>query len=183
MMTRFAMMAGLLALAGSAWANELPARRQGLWEITLQDPAGKAPRPVTVQQCTDQASDARVLLSVAPGQESCRRPSVQRGKGSYRVDTACAVHDVPVATRFEFSGDLRMRYQGQYEVRYGKGPRPPESRRFEGRWLGKCPADMRPGDTRLPNGIIVNVLKTHDHDHDHEAGHGRHDHDHDHGRR
>jgi hypothetical protein len=179
MQTHRRLTASLLVLACSAaWAQGVPTRKPGLWEVTLLAPEGApAQRPIAVKQCTDKAHDAEVLLSVAPGQENCKRPQVRREKGRYHIETACAVHDVPVHTRFELSGNLQSRYQGHYEVRYEKTFRPgsqtrTESRRFEGRWLSACTADMKPGDMTLPNGVMVNVLKSHDHSHG--DGHGHH---------
>ena len=155
----------------AAWAQGVPTRKPGLWEITLLAPeGGPAQRPVTVKQCTDKPHDAQALLSIAPGQENCKRPQVRREKGSQHIETACAVHDVPVKMHMTLSGDLQSRFAGSYDVRFGKTADPggqsrTESRRFEGRWLSACPAGMTAGDVTLPTGVTINVLKPRDHDH------------------
>ena len=183
--------AGLLSLCGTVGAQNLPTRKPGLWALTVMDigeHAGAA-RPATVKQCTSRVDDAQLLLSVAPGQENCEQPKVRRTREGYRIDTACSVHDVPVRSRFELSGNLQQRYEGHYEVQYGPqgspGSRPRvEARRFAGQWLGACPADMKPGDLVLPNGVKVNGLArtpdgppppqgAHGHDHAHDHPHGR----------
>lgn len=168
-------MAGLLALAcASAWAQELPKRKPGLWEITLQTPGRTA---VTVRQCTDQAHDTEVLLAMAPGQENCQAPKVRREQGRYHVETACEVHGTPVNTRFVLSGDLQSRYEGHHATLHHDTMRHPgqkpatSAQHVEGRWLSACPTGMQPGDMTLPNGITVNVLP--------QAHRGKHSHRHD----
>ena len=71
--------AGLLAPI-SADALELPVRKAGLWEMTVQDATG-APKPeMTMQQCTDETTDKDMSTSFSPmAKESarsrtCRRP-------------------------------------------------------------------------------------------------------------
>ncbi|WP_460480062.1 DUF3617 domain-containing protein [Comamonas humi] len=156
---------GMCALA--AWAlscaaaQPMPARKPGLWEVAIAGGQGAASRPVTVQQCTDRASDAQVLLSIVPGQEHCDAPTVHRQGRRYRIENQCAVHGRRLNLQMELSGDLGARYEGSYEVlpeRTAGGP-PAEARRFEARWLGECRAGMQPGDMVLPNGITVQVLK------------------------
>lgn len=152
-------------------AGDLPLRKAGLWEIIATDAtATRRAKPVTVQQCTSAAVDQQVLLAVAPGQENCEPPEVDSGAdGSYTVHTRCSVHGNAVQTRIEFSGDLQSAYEGHYEAQFAQVPdgRRDDGRRaqhFAARWIGACPADMQPGDVRLPIGVLVNVLSKSNHD-------------------
>lgn len=164
---------GWLVLAQGAMANDthddprtqLPARKAGLWEVTIQPPAGMGggQLPQTVQQCTDAQAERVMLLAVVPAQENCRRIDVDlpTGKpaGGYDIDLACSVHEQTIETRVELRGDLGSVYSGTYTVRQtGIVPPPPGTVNFQGRWLGSCKADQRPGDMVLPNGITVNVV-------------------------
>lgn len=175
--------------------SPLPARKDGLWEITVRSDelalkrAGQAPqRPLTVQQCTSADTEPVMLLSLLPGQESCRNVKVGRRSksagGGYDISTTCYVHDSRNDARVELQGDLQAAYSGAYQVKFSQAPLSNTGRNvFEGRWLGACLPGQRPGDMVLPNGVTVNVVddrkraeaqghEGHDHSgHDHAPGH------------
>ena len=166
----------------------LPARKSGLWEVTLRSddlvlkrPGQAAPRPQTVQQCTSAEAESTMLLSILPGQEDCHEVKAQRraksaGEG-YDITTLCYVHGNRVDAQMELRGDLQAAYSGTYDVKYAQTPMHNTGRRlFEGRWLGACKPGQRPGDMVLPNGITVNVLD----DNKRAEAHGREAHDHAH---
>ena len=154
----------------AAQASFLPARKAGLWEVTLRGddlvptrPGQAAPRPQTVQQCTTPDTESTMLLSILPGQEDCHEIKVQRrtksAGGGYDITTLCYVHGNRVDTQMELQGNLRAAYSGAYDVKYAQTPQHNKGRMlFEGRWLGACKPGQRPGDMVLPNGITVNVV-------------------------
>lgn len=167
--------------------STLPARKSGLWEVTLRTddlvlkrPGQAAPRPQTVQQCTSAEAESTMLMSIVPGQEDCHEVKVQRraksAGGGYDISTVCYVHDNRADTRVELRGDLQSEYRGTYDVKYAQTPMRNTGRwLFEGRWLGACKPGQRPGDMVLPNGVTVNVVadkqkrESHSHSpHDHQ---------------
>ena len=156
-------------------AVALPQRDAGFWEVTLTTAEGaRRTRSTITLQCTHADVDAPLLLSIAPGQEHCAEPEVWRTQSGWDVRTACRVHDNPINTRFTLQGDFSNSYSGSYETRYDRAcpagaPDCREVRTFTARRLGDCPEDMHPGDMMLPNGIVVNPLKSHNHDHRSEA--------------
>lgn len=144
----------------------LPARKAGLWEVTVQAHAprgmgGMRQPPQTVRQCTDARAERVMLLSILPGQENCSRFTVVKRKQQAGHDIAgtCRVHDQRVAISVQLRGDLQSIYSGTYRVEYPGAPMgntgPVD---FQGRWLGSCGPGQRPGDMTLPNGIKVNVV-------------------------
>ena len=150
--------------------SPLPARQDGLWEITVRSDAlalkraGQAPqRPLTVQQCTSAAVEPVMLLSLLPGQESCRQLKVRQRAadegGGYDISTTCYVHDSRNDARMQLQGDLQATYSGSYEVKFPQAPLNNTGRKiFEGRRVGACLPHQRPGDMVLPNGVTVNVV-------------------------
>lgn len=160
-------MAALPVLAHAASGDpraDLPARKAGLWEVTVQAHAsgGAMRQPAqTVRQCTDVPAERVMLLSIVPGQEQCRRFTVTRiaESGGYDITGICSVHDQRVVVSAQLRGDLQSVYSGSYRVEHaaavpmGNGPVD-----FQGRWLGQCGPGQRPGDMVLPNGIKVNVV-------------------------
>lgn len=143
---------------------ELPQRTPGLWEIRVTPPSRppRRARPVVTHECTAPEVDAQMLLAIAPGHEGCALPDVRRAGAEWRVQSSCEVHGNRIDTRFTLAGDFVHGYAGTFVVRYPDAcpPASPDCRdekEFRARYLGECPADLRPGEMRLPNGIVVHV--------------------------
>lgn len=159
--------AGTLAKGRSASGSPQPARKAGLWEVTLSAHASQGPgsamQPeVTVRQCTSPAAEPVMLLALLPGQENCSGTRIARRAGpggGHEITTTCRSHDGVVQGRMELWGDLKSVYGGVFSARFPQapqnnvGPVP-----FQGRWLGNCGPGQRAGDMLLPNGITVNVV-------------------------
>lgn len=169
--------------------SALPARRSGLWEVTvrsddlvLRRQGQPQQRPQTVQMCTSAEAEPVMLFAIVPGQSDCHEVEVSRrpknaGAG-YEISTVCYVHDNRVEAHMQLLGDLQSAYNGSYSVKYGLTPLQNTGRMvFEGRWLGACKPSQQPGDMVLPNGVTVNVIdaiKRAEEGH----GHGAHNHKH-----
>ncbi|PJI96654.1 hypothetical protein CLU85_1408 [Acidovorax sp. 69] len=159
-MKTYVVLALAVVVHQAAWAQSVPTRKAGLWEVSIRAEGEAEALALKVLQCTDRASDALTLMSIAPGQENCRKPVVERLKTKgYRIRTACVVHEQRVNTVMDLRGDVTSRYEGRLETRYPTmASQTPSPKLFEGRWLGECRAGMRPGDMLLPNGVTVNVV-------------------------
>ncbi|MGB3393593.1 MAG: DUF3617 family protein [Stenotrophomonas sp.] len=161
-----------------AHADKLPARKAGLWEVTVQAHAanglGSAIQPAfTVQQCTNAAAEPVMLLALLPEQGNCTETHVAKrsGKGGgYDIATECSVHGRPVLGHMALWGDLQGIYGGEFSVNF---PQAPQNNigpvAFQGRWLGTCKPGQKPGEMVLPNGITVNPVND-------AARHEGHDH-------
>ena len=174
-----ALCVALLALQGAAHeapitqkkaSRPLPARKHGLWEVTvrsdelmLQRQGQAQSRPQTVQMCTNAEAESVMLFAIVPGQQNCRevsaRPRSAKFGGGWDIRTLCFVHDNRVETEMQLTGDLQAEYRGAYSVKYPATLMHNTGRMlFEGRRLGDCSAGQRPGDMVLPNGVTVNVV-------------------------
>jgi hypothetical protein len=146
-------------LLAQAQAPQLPARKPGLWEVTVRGAGNPGAREQKVWQCTDRQAEPIMLLAVVPGQEHCHEARVKKIAQGHEVRTTCYVHDNRVDATVQLSGDLRAAYRGTFEVQYSKAVRfNPGRTEFEGRWLGACKAGQQAGDMVLPNGATVNVV-------------------------
>lgn len=145
---------------------DLPARRAGLWEVTIQAHApsgagGRVQPAMTVLQCTDAKAERIVPLFLLPAREGCQRITVKKNAagGSHEVSTVCQTHGQRIDMQLTLRGDMQARYHGTYRIQHpatpsnNTGPVP-----FEGRWLGRCKPGQRAGDMVLPNGITVNTV-------------------------
>ncbi|BCN37257.1 hypothetical protein ALDI51_05760 [Alicycliphilus denitrificans] len=183
-----ALCAALLTAPGHAHAprearpgpsSPLPARKAGLWEVTLRSDTPGPRTGQTVLQCTSAEAEPVMLLSIVPGQENCREvKAARRARGEgYDIRTVCRVHGNRVEARMALTGDLQSAYEGRFSVQTSEAAsRPPAPTAFQGRWLGTCRSGQRPGDMVLPNGVTVNVVddrrRAEAHEHEHEHGHG-----------
>lgn len=152
-----AALAAAAASAGAAVAQELPARRPGLWEVTMQ--TTNAPSQ-TVRQCIDEKTDAQ-MQRFAQGldMKSCTRNSWRRDGDRYLGDAECRLGASTVTSRSVFSGDFARSYRGEVESRYV----PPVAGvaqakvTITARWSGACPAGWKGGDMELPGMGRMNV--------------------------
>ncbi|MBD9480013.1 DUF3617 family protein [Pseudoxanthomonas sp. PXM02] len=159
----------VVAQASGAHANaytDLPVRKAGLWQVTIQAhaPAGMGGRvqpAMTLLQCTDAQAERVVPLFLLPAREGCQRITVKKDavRGSHDVSTVCQTHGQRVDMQLTLRGDMQARYSGTYRVQHPGSPsNNTASVPFEGRWLGRCKPGQRAGDMVLPNGVTVNTV-------------------------
>lgn len=148
--------AGALA-ASAAAAQELPSRRPGLWEVTMQ--TTNAPSQ-TVRQCIDEKTDAQMQrFAQGVDMKNCSRNSWHRDGDRYLGEAECRFGASTVTSRSVFSGDFARSYRGEVDSRYV----PPMAGVAQAkvtivaRWAGACPAGWKGGDMELPGMGRMNV--------------------------
>lgn len=154
----------------AAQAASMPVRQSGLWEVTLRSEdlvlrrQGQAlARSQTVRMCTSEQVEHIMLFAIVPGQENCRPLQVRRqalaSGARHTLQSECYVHENRVDSEMELHGDLQSAFHGTFSVQYEKTPIHNTGRMiFDGRRLGACHPNQRPGDMVLPNGVTVNVV-------------------------
>ena len=158
----FVSMAGWLALwpAAGALAVELPLRKAGLWEMKMVR-TGSVP-DMTMQHCTDAATDKQMSTSFSPGKETCSRQDIQKTATGYVSDSVCSVAGMTVTSHAEITGDFNSAYTVKSTSRTEGAPSgmPRDSTTtIEAKWLGACKADQKPGDIVMPGGMKMNILE------------------------
>jgi Protein of unknown function (DUF3617) len=157
--------AGLLVTA-DARADDLPARKPGLWEITIQSDRAPAKRPMgAVQQCMDEATE-KLMRDFGGGgaKRDCARQDMRREGGKLVVDSVCKI-DVgagssTATTHAVISGDFNTAYHMESHSTYS----PPFMGHADGamtmdaKWLGPCQAGQKPGDVIMPGGMKMNLI-------------------------
>lgn len=148
--------------AATRKAVETPKRKPGLWtQTTNVEGLGSIP---AVRICLDAAADQKIAWW---GQQGARAGCVKNevnhnADGSWSFSSLCqTVGGIRTSTTGSASGD----FQDSYEVRATsttEGSPMPEmngshSVVIEAKWEGPCPADMKPGDMKLPDGSVVNM--------------------------
>ena len=151
--------AGLLAPL-SAGAVELPVRKAGLWEMTVQS-AG-APKPeMTMQQCTDETTDKDMSTSFSPmAKEICSKQDIQKTSTGYVSDSVCGVAGMTIKSHAEINGDFNSAYtvkSTSHSEGGMAGTGRDNSTTIEAKWLGACKPDQKAGDIMMPGGMKINI--------------------------
>ena len=148
-----------LAVLPAAGA-ELPVRKEGLWEVKIGYEG--RPMPQTVQQCTDAATDAMMQTpSGGTSKEVCSKRDVKTSGDTMTIDSVCTIDGRAVETHAVVTGSFDSAYKMTMTTKGSGPPQPgqmqPITMTLEGKWLGACKADQKPGDIVMPGGIKLNV--------------------------
>jgi hypothetical protein len=147
----------VLLCAAPAGAAERLSRKPGLWEVkTSRDTQSSIPPPV--QQCIDPATDVMLQSVAGPfNPATCEQSNVQHEAGTTTIDFKCTVAGTPATAHTVISGNLDSAYTMTVTAQSESLPNGKMVMTMEGKWLGACAADQKPGDVVLSNGVKVNV--------------------------
>jgi hypothetical protein len=153
--------ASALALSASfAVADDLPMRKAGLWEMKLVREGAQLPE-MTMQHCTDAATDKEMNNSVSPiAKQICSKQDVVKTATGYISDSVCSIAGVGMTTHAEIVGDFNSGYTVTSISHSDKGltGKPTDTTtKIQAKWLGACKPDQKPGDIMMPGGFKLNV--------------------------
>jgi hypothetical protein len=145
----------------AASAAEIPARKPGYWETTMQtDPNVKMPKMV-LHVCIDAASDKAMMVSGGALVASmCKSAEPQKSGDSYVWDSECQVGKMTTKSHMTVSGDFQSAYSLSLtgEMTGSSSGLKSMAMTEAFKWLADtCPNGMKPGDIETPAGI-VNML-------------------------
>lgn len=152
---------GALILPTLAQAVDLPKRKSGLWELTMQMP--QTGHKQTMQQCIDSATDdiSRQQAEAMQGKNQCNPPEITRAGNKITVHGVCKMDNSTVTTDSTFTGDWSSAYHGDIATRfdpplYGQAG---SKMSIDAKWLGPCAPGQKPGDMVMPG---VGTMNTQD---------------------
>lgn len=147
--------AALLALTQAANADDFPARKPGLWEITMN--LGK-PSPTVARYCIDAATDAQMRdMGQSATDDICSRREVHRAGDTLTSDSVCKVGSSELTSHAVTTFTDDTAYSTVITSHYN----PPFMGKADStttqaaKWLGPCGSDLQPGD------MIVQGRKMH----------------------
>ena len=139
-----------------AFAQDMPSRKPGLWETTMNSPQAAGQNMVSLQ-CIDEKTDAAMLKKGMHGNDaSCQQQSMKRTANSVEFDSVCKQADGVMTSRVTMTGDFKSQYKMEIKGKLT----PPKNGMGEfqstmnARHMGACPADMKPGDMKI-NGMVI----------------------------
>jgi hypothetical protein len=153
----------VLAYAATAVAAELPSRKPGLWEVKMSI-AGRNAAPQVIEQCIDAATDQMMQSSAGPYSAAvCPDRNVERSGDSITINSKCAIGGKTATAHAVIIGSLDGAYSMTVTSQGEALPGSNLTMTIDGRWLGPCSADQKPGDMIFSNGRKVNILEAQQH--------------------
>jgi hypothetical protein len=141
-------------------AAELPTRKPGLWEVKVVVAGGQLP-PMTMQQCTDEATDHQLTARIdnAPASANCSKRDLEKTATGFVMDSVCTRGaSMTVTSHAEITGDFNSAYTMKVSTQHtGAGAARDTNITAEAKWLGACAADQKPGDIIMPGGTKMNI--------------------------
>jgi len=164
-MRHLVLFAGLL-IAAPASAVDLPTRKAGLWELTMDFHNTRLPHQ-TMRQCTDADSDRLMNLNFAGSNEqACSKKDIVPNGTGYVVDSICNFGGVTTTSHAVVTGSFDSAYSVDVNSTREGGPAMPGAATgaashmtIAAKWLGPCAAGEKPGDVIMSNGMKMNVIE------------------------
>ncbi|WP_198017229.1 DUF3617 domain-containing protein [Methylocapsa acidiphila] len=133
---------------GGSLADELPARRPGLWEI-VDDAANPLGPARTARVCIDAATEPLLNnVNAITRKSHCSETKAKTSGNVLRLETICDFRNTRAITRAAITiADVES-----FHIEAQSAYAPPlfgqreATRKQDGKWIGACPQDMRPGD-------------------------------------
>ncbi len=153
MKTAIALMT-LASLAGVAAAADIPHRKPGLWEMTSHSTTSKGAE-ISRRICLDRESeDLLNRQGVASAQEACSKVEMHSSGNQFTAKAVCNLGSVKMTSEATttFTGDSASTTKVHTTFDPPLAGRSQSESQDEGKWLGACPADMKPGDMILKTG-------------------------------
>lgn len=151
-MRRFTCLLLIAPFAGpSAWGQDLPARKAGLWKMAVSVPGTPAGGGDS-DQCIDARTDAalqRKAVQTGPGE--CTQTAVRMTSAGHEFESICKTPQGRSVTAVRISGDPQRAYTIVMTHREEPARKsvPDQTIMVKATWAGACPADMKPGDVRM----------------------------------
>ena len=158
---RLVLSLGAVALLALAQNIELPPMKEGLWaihHITIQSPSGKKMESID-RLCRNHEYDAfiRAEAKKAPG---CKILHESLKGAVYTSETECtALGTVIHAKSTVTTGDNAVRSESHAVNTPPLNGVTENTIIMEQKYVGACPADLRPGDLVRADGIKINAWK------------------------
>jgi hypothetical protein len=149
------------ACISSAVAQEIPTRRPGLWEVTINHEGRNTP-PQTMQQCTDTETDK--LMNAFGGDLSadlCSKQEIRKVGATIVINATCQIGPMKSTSQSVVTGDFNSNYTVKVTTKIEGVPAAAQgaggTTSIQAKWIGACKPDQRPGDIVMANGQTMNI--------------------------
>jgi hypothetical protein len=152
-------------VATPSLALDLPTRKAGLWEMTMDFHNAQLPHQ-TMKQCTDADIDRLMNMNFAGANEqACSKKDIVRNGANIVVDSVCKFGAMTTTSHAVVTGSFDSAYSVEVTSTRSGGPQVPgmaangqSHMTITAKWLGACAAGEKPGDIMMSNGVKMNVI-------------------------
>ena len=152
-------------VAAPSFALDLPTRKAGLWEMTMDFHNSRLPHQV-MKQCTDADSDRLMNMNFAGSNEqACSKKDIVKNGDGYVIDSVCTFGGMTTTSHAVVTGSFDAAYAVDVaSTRSGGAPMPglpahgQTHMTITAKWVGPCAASDKPGDVTMANGVKMNVI-------------------------
>jgi hypothetical protein len=150
--------ASLLVALGAS-ADQIPHRKPGLWQVTMAMP-GLARPPTISKFCMDaQTESAMMGIGQSAMKTMCSKSSLSVSGNVTTMDNVCkfgrSIQTTHSTTTFTGNSAYHTETHAHYvPPLFGKVD---ATTTQDGKWIGACPTDMKPGDIVLPGGVKMHM--------------------------
>lgn len=126
--------------------------KAGLWSMTVT--AAGMPNPMTMRTCMAATAPGSTSFTPPPQPgQTCAKSSVVPTAAGYTIDTECSANGVTMAIQGTVSGDFSTSFRTDLVTRMTGANMPAAAAAgakssVDAKYLGACPTDMKPGETR-----------------------------------
>lgn len=155
---------GLLIPSVANAAFDVPARKPGLWQMTMIFEGSHIPQQ-NIKQCIDAATDKKMnSLGGEMQKQNCSKQDMQHVGNTIVVDSICkSGMGGTSVSHAVVTGDFNSAYTVKADIKREGGAMPGMPANHEmkmtvdAKWLGPCAADQKPGDMIMGNGMKINI--------------------------
>jgi hypothetical protein len=155
---------GLLIPSVAYAAFDVPARKPGLWQMTMIFEGGHIPQQ-SIKQCIDAATDKQMnSLGGEMQKQNCSKQDMQHVGNTIIVDSVCkSGMGGTSVSHAVVTGDFNSAYTVKADIKREGGAMPgmpangAMKMTVDAKWLGPCAADQKPGDMIIGNGMKMNI--------------------------
>lgn len=148
-----------LLAASTAFAAELPKRKSGLWETTMQ--MAGMPNMGPMQQCVDQATDNIMQQRAASQKQDCSVIEVKPQGSKVSIYSVCKVDGTTATSNGVFTGSFDSSYKGEISTRFSPPMQGMSETKvsIESTWKGACKPGQTPGQMIMPKLDMEALMK------------------------
>lgn len=136
-----------------------PNRKPGLWAQTVTTGG----MTQAMKLCLDDATSAKLTVwGQQTSKDMCAKSEITPTVGGWAFTSECDMGAAgKISTTGETTGDFNSKYQMKAtSVTIGSSmaqANGTHEMEMTGTWEGACPANMKPGDMMMPNGMTMNI--------------------------
>jgi hypothetical protein len=128
-----------------------PKRKEGLWRMAISSTGGPGVT-MNAEMCVDAATASDFNVQRGSGSKDCANSKISPTGDGWAFQSVCKMQGMTMTTKGKVSGDMSSDYAMEAATHMDPAPQGMSAdtqTRVHAKWLGPCPAGMKPGSVRM----------------------------------